>query len=187
MSDKQEARRLIRGLFPGMEARNAESEAICRHVSGWDRWQNAKVVCGYVPMRREADVMPLLKDALSTGKALLLPRVEGDGVMTLRRIADLAELIPGSYNIPEPPADAPIADPAEAELILVPLEGIDRNGMRLGKGGGFYDRLLPQTQAFTLGVALRHQFIAHVPCDPWDRSLNAAVSADGILIFPNHA
>ena len=63
----------------------------------------------------------MLQDALRSGRRLLLPRVEGIGVMTLRRIDDLSQLVPGAYNIPEPPADAPVEPLPRDALLLVPL------------------------------------------------------------------
>ena len=179
-ADKQALRRAIRARHPGEQARNQESELICSHVAAWEVYRRARVVGGYVPLPREADVMPLLADALSSGKTLLLPRVEGDRLLTLRRVERLDRLIPGRWGVPEPAEDAPVVPVAEAELLLVPLEGVDRSGMRLGKGGGYYDALLEGQRVMTLGVALSWQWTARVPREPWDQPLRAVADRDGI-------
>lgn len=183
MRDKAVLRRTIRGLYPGDEARNAHSAALCRQVLGWPVYQQAQVVCGYVPLRREADIMPLLRDVLSSGKCLVLPRVEGEGRMTLRRVETLEALLPGAYGIPEPGENAPLVRPEEIDLLLTPLEAIDETGMRLGKGGGYYDRLLPQIRGLSAGMALPWQRVREVPREPWDRPLDAVVDSEGITLF----
>ena len=182
-TDKQALRRAVRARFPGVEERSRESDLICRHVRAWPVWQRANVVAGYVPMGHEADITPLLTDALASGKTLLLPRVEGDSVMTLRRVSRLDELVPGRWGIPEPAEEAAMVDVSAAQLLLVPLEAIDRSGMRLGKGGGFYDALLQGCEAVTLGIALSWQRVERVPRDPWDQPLSAVADRNGIECF----
>lgn len=183
MSEKALLRRAVRGLYPGEEARNAHSAALCRRVLDWPMYQRAKVICGYVPLRREADIMPLLRDALASGKQLVLPRVEGAGRMTLRRVEALEALVPGAYGIPEPREDAWHVPPEKLDLVLVPLEAVDDTGMRLGKGGGYYDRLLPQVRGISAGMALPWQWVRQVPREPWDRPLDAVVDSEGITLF----
>lgn len=182
-TDKQALRRAVRARFPGPEARSRESELICRHVRAWPVWQRARVVAGYVPMGHEADITPLLTDALASGKTLLLPRIEGERRLTLRRVKRLEALLPGRWSIPEPSEEAEIIPVSEAQLLLVPLEAIDRSGMRLGKGGGFYDALLQGRSAVTLGVAMSWQRVERVPCEPWDQPLSAVADRDGIECF----
>lgn len=181
--EKAALRRAIRAGYPGAETRARESEALCRHVMNWEAYRQARCVAGYLPLKREADVTPILRDCLQQGKQLLLPRVEGEGVMTLRLVRALEELQPGSFGILEPSPDAPVVSPHTADLILVPLEGIDRSGMRLGKGGGYYDRLLQTYRGVTLGIAMSWQWMASIPCEAWDMPLDAAADAEGVHQF----
>ena len=71
------------------------------------------------------------------------------------------------------------------ELLLVPLEGIDPSGMRLGKGGGYYDCLLADRSITTLGCALSWQWTVQVPCQAWDKPLSACADMNGIHLFSN--
>lgn len=71
------------------------------------------------------------------------------------------------------------------DLLLVPLEAIDSTGMRLGKGGGFYDRMLEAVSPVSLGMVMSWQWVQQVPADPWDRPLNGAAGKDGITWFAN--
>lgn len=100
MNEKQALRKAVRSRFPGDAERDAQSRLICLHVLASGLYRGCDAVCGYVPMRREADVVPILLDALRSGRSLLLPRVEGPGQMTLRRVRSMEELVPGAYGIP---------------------------------------------------------------------------------------
>ena len=153
---------------------------LCGHVKAWPVYRRARTVAGYVPLSREADVTPLLMDALASGKTLLLPRVEGERRMTLRRVERLDALVPGRWGLLEPPEDAEIVPAGAAELLLVPLEAVDGRGIRLGKGGGFYDALLKEKTGVTLGVALSWQWVECVPMDAWDKPMDAVADATGI-------
>lgn len=182
-TDKQALRQAVRARFPGMEARDRESELLRRRIAAWEPWRKARVVAGYIPLPREADVLPLLAQALEEGKTLLLPRVEGERRMTLRRVSRLDELVPGPWGLSEPPADARIVPVSAAELLLVPLEAVDGSGMRLGKGGGYYDALLEGAETLTLGVALSWQLVGQVPREPWDKPLAALADPSGVRRF----
>ncbi len=156
---------------------------ICRHILESEWYRGAQVIGGYVPLKWEADVTPVLRHALESGKTLVLPLCESAPRMTLRRVTSLAELTPGAYGIPEPGEDTERMEVDAVQLLLVPLEGIDPCGMRLGKGGGFYDCLLAGSQVRTMGCALSWQQTEHVPADPWDRPLAACATASGVRIF----
>lgn len=179
-SDKAALRQAVRAAFPGPEARNAQSRALCAHLAAWPSFREARVVAGYIPLPREADVTPLLLTALQEGKTLVLPRCEDAGVMTFRLVRAMDELVPGRWRFPEPKEDAPLIPPEAIDLIIVPLEAIDPTGHRLGKGGGYYDRYLPRTRAVKVAAVLRHQRVAFVPHDHHDVPLPFAADADGV-------
>lgn len=181
--NKREMREAVRARFPGQAERTRESECLCRLILESPVFEEAGTIAGYVPMNREADVLPVLLEAWKKNKTVLLPRVEGKGRMTLRRVRKLSDMSPGAYGIPEPKEDAPLEDPLSADLLLIPLEAIDWEGFRLGKGGGYYDRLLPLTRGLTLGCAMAHQQVERVPREEWDQPLNACAFADGLIFF----
>ena len=182
-TDKRALRQAVRASYGGAEARSRESALICDHVSMWQVYREAAVVVGYAPLPWEADITPLLADALSAGKTLLLPRMEGERRMTLRRISRMDELLINRWHVPEPPEGAEIVPVEAVDLLLVPLEAVDAEGMRLGKGGGYYDALLAGARTFTLGAALSWQRVERVPREPWDQPLRALVDAEGITLF----
>lgn len=184
MTDSKTAlRRSLRAAHEGAAVRAAQSEAVCRAILESQQYRAARTVAGYVPLKWEADITPVLQDVLATGRTLALPLCDTAPRMTLRRVTSLAELIPGAYGIPEPPADAEIIAPSALDLLLVPLEGIDPAGMRLGKGGGYYDHLLASADIPTLGCALSWQQCESIPADEWDRPLDACAFPGGVTRY----
>lgn len=181
--NKKELRWRLRGQRGTQQERDAQSAAICRHIMNSDVYRDASVIACYAAMPHEADVTMVIEAALAQGKLVAMPLCGHAPDMTLRKICSLDELQTGQYGILEPPADAPIVDVREVELILVPLEGIDPSGCRLGKGGGYYDRLLAQTAAFSMGCALTWQLTDEVPRAPWDKPLSACADEHGIHEF----
>lgn len=183
MNDKELLRKVLRARHPGQARRDEESAQICAHILSSDWYRNAQVIGGYMPLMREADIMPVLAHALQSGKTLALPLCDAAPRMTLRRVDSLDALISGAYGILEPALDAEIIPVDAVDLLLVPLEGIDVTGMRLGKGGGYYDCLLAGKNVPTLGCALSWQWTDAVPSQPWDRPLMACADCRGILLF----
>lgn len=182
-ASKRKRRRAVRSLFPGEKERNAQNGEMCRHVLGWEAYASARVVGGYMSMAHEADVTPILLDALANGKVLALPRCGKPPEMTFHRVSSLEELVSGAYGLLEPEEDAPMIGPEEIDLVLVPLEAVARNGLRLGKGGGYYDRFLAGYSGVSLGAALRHQWIDTLEGDEWDQPLRAVADEKGIHVF----
>lgn len=183
MSDKAALRRLIRSRFGGEAARAQESEAICRHILQSPWYLQAQTVGAYMPLAREADVQRILEDVLQSGRTLALPLCGKAPHMTLRRVRTLAELVPGAYGIPEPGEDTEIIPVEQLDLLIVPLEGVGPDGMRLGKGGGYYDCQLAGQTIRTMGAALSWQRVGDVPAQPWDRPLMALADRDGVTYF----
>lgn len=183
MSEKSLLRQQLRARHPGREVRNRESVLMCGHILASDLYRNARIIGGYMPLAREADVMPVLTDVLHTGRTLALPLCGQAPDMTLRRVASLDDLVPGSYGILEPRVDTEIIPVSQLDLLLVPLEGIDPQGRRLGKGGGYYDCLLSKGSPVTLGCALSWQWTDQIPCDPWDKPLHACADRHGVHMF----
>lgn len=180
---KDELRRALRAASPGREARDRESLMLCAHITAWEPYRRARVVGGYMPLSWEANVVPVLQDALSRGKTLALPRCMAEGRLCFHRVESLDSLRRGAYGLLEPEEDAPVVGAEEINLLLVPLEGISSLGARLGKGGGYYDRLLSSCPALTLGAALSWQWTEDIPREMWDRPLHACAGAEGIRIF----
>ena len=138
-------------------------------------FQECQALVAYVAMVDEVSVSALMNDALLQGKALYLP-VSENGVYALARVESLGrQLVPGRYGILEPTPDCPRAEALpERTLWLVPGLAFDPEGNRLGRGGGFYDRLFQRyPQGFRLGICRECQVLEKIPREPWDQPVEA--------------
>lgn len=105
-----------------------------------DAYRQAKTIYGYLSYNQEVRTRPLLAQALKDGKAVAVPKVCGQE-MRFILMTDLDAVAKGYAGIPEPIADGPAAQDPTA-LVLMPGLAFDRQGHRLGYGGGFYDKFL---------------------------------------------
>jgi len=160
----------VRATVEG-EVRRAAAEAVAGHLTASPLWTAAETVLAYAATATELPTRPLLDAALAGGKRLCLPRVAAGGGLTLHRVETLAELAPGYRGLPEPAAGAPQVAPVEVDLVVVPGVGFDRCGVRLGQGGGHYDRLLAHLSpaCIVCGAAFACQVVARLPRAPHDR------------------
>ena len=162
------------------EDRAAAETAIYESLFSLPVWREASVVCGYMSVRGELDTAPILRRAASEGKTVALPVTITDaseGRMIFRALPDgnFDRLAPARFGIPEPAEDCPELRPADLSgaLILVPALAFDREGYRLGYGGGYYDRFLQglleeNIPATTVGLAFSACVTEILPRNPYD-------------------
>ncbi|MDE5887918.1 MAG: 5-formyltetrahydrofolate cyclo-ligase [Muribaculaceae bacterium] len=112
-------------------------------------------------------------------KHFYLPRVNGVNLEILPYDESRLEL--GSFHIEEPTGDN-VVDPEDIELIVVPAVAYDRNGNRLGRGKGFYDRLLQTTKATKVGVGYEFQLVDEVPVEPHDVGMDIIITQNATII-----
>jgi 5-formyltetrahydrofolate cyclo-ligase len=137
-------------------------------------WKEARSVLFFAPMPGELDLWPLVADWLETGKIAALPRFDPtEKKYVAGRIADpTRDIRPGQFGIREPDVHCPSVPLNELDLVLVPGTAFDLNGRRLGRGKGFYDRLLTSVRGKTCGIAFDEQIVSEVPFEPHDVRLN---------------
>lgn len=114
----------------------------------------------------------------SARKKFYLPRVNGVNLDILPYMEET--LGRGAYDIEEPQGGIPVA-PDDLEMIVVPAVAYDRFGNRLGRGKGFYDRLLATTRAFTVGVAYDFQLLDLIPAEEHDVPVDVVITQSSHL------
>ncbi len=141
-------------------------------------WSAAKSVLFFVPLPDEPDIWPLLNEAIAAGKTVATPAfVPGPNQYTVRRIIDpTRDLRVGRFGIPEPVAACAEVPLNRLDLALVPGVAFDARGGRLGRGQGFYDRLLAGVRGTKCGVAFEEQIVDAVPVGPLDIRLNCILT-----------
>ncbi len=140
--DKKQLRSQIRRYKLAMTEEQIESKSasLARQFLKTEQYKTAKTVYGYLPYNQEVRTVPILRQALLDGKKVAVPKVYGEQ-MRFVLLEDLDAVAPGFGGIPEPVADGPVAEDKTA-LVLMPGLAFDRQGHRIGYGGGFYDRFL---------------------------------------------
>ena len=113
-------------------------------------------------------------------KHFYLPRVNGVNLEIHPYEESRLEL--GSFHIEEPTGDNTV-DPSEIELVVVPAVAYDRNGNRLGRGKGFYDRLLKNTRATKIGVGYEFQLVDEIPVEPHDVGVDIIITQNSTIII----
>ena len=177
---RKEMKERLKGL---PEGRKRElDEALCRQLLSLPEFSAPRTVYAYASLSWEPDTWEILRALLSRGFRLALPRVEGRE-MRFYFVPDLKELSQSSMKIWEPKADAVPADDSEA-LVLVPGMAFSREGARLGKGGGFYDRFLAaEPDHKTIALAYGFQLMEQIPTGVYDRPMDQIVT-ENERIFP---
>ena len=164
-----------------MSERAVRDAAVCRAIAAASSYRHAAVILGYAPRGTEIDIAPLLQRALTEGKRVALPRSRRGGEMAFHYISSLDSLVTGLYGISEPPEDAPLYEGAPASLCLVPAFSFDREGYRIGYGGGYYDRFLREYAGTAIGVVYHDFLTDHLPRGRYDLPVAALVTDRGIL------
>ena len=178
--EKQRLRRVIRELERQLSPRyKAESSrAIAAHLLAMPEYQTAGTVFCFVGTKREVDTRPILEDALAAGKRLCVPLCTEPGIMELRQVTSLDQLVPGTYGILEPLADAPKVDVDEVDFAILPCVTCNHLGQRLGQGGGYYDRFLPGTRALRVGICPDFALLDAVPLRAHDGRMDGIVTPE---------
>lgn len=178
-AEKAGLRRHLRALSQTVSRseRDGASLAVCSRLLAWSGWQRARTVLSYAALPDEISVWPLAFEALRTGRLLALPRFVGStGQYEAAVIRDPdQDLQPGKLKIAEPRAACPAFPLKQLDLVLVPGVAFDLCGRRLGRGKGYYDRLLSAVCGLRCGVAMDWQVLPALPAEPHDEML------DGIL------
>ncbi|MFH0776605.1 MAG: 5-formyltetrahydrofolate cyclo-ligase [Patescibacteria group bacterium] len=123
----------------------------------------------------------LIERSLQLGKKVGLPRVETPPAPLVRgeqrnlifhEIKNLADCTPGCFGINCPVATAPKIPLAEIDLLVVPALAFDASGNRLGRGGGFFDRVLEKFRGASVGLAFDFQILEKIPVEKFDKKVS---------------
>ena len=172
--DKREIRRSVRAEIKNLslEERESLSAQIFNKIEAMPEVQSASVVALFASLHDEPQTANII-EKLSREKRIVLPRIKGEEM----DFYDMAEgLCEGAFGIMEPTATTPI-EPSEIDLMIVPGVAFTRDGARLGRGKGFYDKYLASEgfRAYTIGVCYPCQVLDELPTEPHDRTLDRVV------------
>ncbi len=182
-AEKKRLRQLMLPVIESISARRAlaAGEAISVRLADWSSWRSADAVVLFATLRGEVDSQPLIELAQREGKQLFFPRMRSGRTLEFAVVEELGSLRSGRYGVLEPDRHCsarPI--PADA-MVFVPGRAFDRQGGRLGRGGGYYDRALAACGDSSgrprfIGVGFACQIVSSVPMDSLDMRMDGVVT-----------
>lgn len=158
--------------------RLALDAALVSALSSHRFFLDADAVIGFFAMRGEPDLSPLYHAAMARGIPVFLPYTTREG-MTFHRFTGEEALERDAFGIPAPSPLGEMPAPTVNTLCLLPGLAVDRFGTRLGYGGGYYDRFLPQFQGKVIFPLYSEFILECLPALPTDVSVGTVVTEKG--------
>ena len=183
LSSKAQLRRRLRARRVELAQAHPDAAQHCADLLPVHELPAFASFAGYHALGAELNPSPLIRRLAALGGLFALPVCEGpDAPLIFRLWDDHDPLVPDAMGVPAPPAHAPLIHP---DLVIVPLVGFDRQGGRLGQGGGHYDRTLEALRAhkpvFVLGLAYAGQEVPELDIEPHDQRLDAILTENGYI------
>jgi len=171
---KSELRKEIRARLEKISpaVRIAESIELSARLEA--QLQSAHTILFFAPMTDELDIWLLLQKKLEAKKICALPYFNSNAqIYSARRVLNLEnDVVAGKFGIREPGANGEEIPLDKFDLVLVPGLAFDASGHRLGRGKGFYDRILAKASGVKCGVAYDFQLVEKIPVEPHDAKVN---------------
>lgn len=184
---KQQLRKTIAAQRTALNARWLEqaSTAVIENLQALDVFQEAACIALYKAIGGEVDLEALFAHCWALGKRTAVPVFNAKTrLYEMAEITAGTEYFCGNYGIQEPVQPAILPNSA-IDLIAVPGVGFDRSGRRLGRGGGYYDRILENFSGAAAGICFDFQIIDLVPAEPHDIPVDYLVTETKVLNVDN--
>lgn len=177
--DKPTIRRRVKALrtFLSEAEKAAAAEQVFEKLEKTAAFMMADKILMYHSLPDELQTVAFLRK-WSSRKHFFLPRVNGVNLDILPYEEQRLEL--GAFHIEEPTGNDTV-DHTEIELIVVPAVAYDRSGNRLGRGKGFYDRLLRTSKAVKIGIGYDFQLIDEIPVEPHDVPVDMVITQTSVI------
>ena len=183
---RRQIREWLRALPP--EVRTSASSQLRERLLTQSIWPRATRVLGFSPLIDEPDITLIIDAALQANRIVALPRYDAsNGRYAAAQITARSQLVPGQFGALEPDAGCPSIPLKQLDLVLVPGVAFDLAGRRLGRGKGFYDRLLAEVRGHKCGVAFDEQIVAEVPEEPHDVRVDSILTPSRWHLCPRAA
>jgi 5-formyltetrahydrofolate cyclo-ligase len=155
-----------------LAVRMVESMDLCARLE--PQLRSAHRILFYSPLADELDVWPLLEKLLKTPTVCALPAFDAASqIYSARRVKNLeTDIFTGKFGISEPLESCEEVPLDGFDLVLVPGMAFDLSGNRLGRGRGFYDRMLAQATGIKCGVGYDFQLMEQIPTEAHDEKVD---------------
>ena len=161
----------------------ARSRLIQARVLQFPPYLLSRSVALYNPIQNEVETGAIRDHALVTGKNVFFPRFGPKDSLELIKIGSATEFSPGRFGILEPTGEGRLAGRDQEELVVfVPGVAFDLRGNRLGRGKGWYDRLIKELGEATLvAIAYDFQIVDEVPAEEWDQRVHYVITERSVV------
>ncbi len=167
--------------LPEPKRRQADA-AICRLLRSLPEYRQAKTIFCFVGVDYEIDTKPFLAQVLEDGKRLTVPLCTGKGLMEARQITSLEDLQQGHYGLLEPREDSPAIQKEDIDFAVIPCVTANHRGMRMGHGGGYYDRMFEGEEELPAAVICREALTRQeIPEESFDHRFSITVTDQGVF------
>ena len=161
--------------------KEADARIVCRLLE-LPEYKNADTVFCFVGVEHEIDTRPFLQRVLDDGKRLAVPLCTGKKTMEAKRIHSLDALKRGNYGLYEPDPSSETIPMEQIGFAVIPCLAADRQGNRLGHGGGYYDALFHQYPNTPAAIVCRERLIREcIPLEPFDHRFSITVTEAGVF------
>ena len=166
--------------------RTNQSNQLAEHLLASSLYKSATTILAYAALPAEISLDPFIAAALAEGKKICITTINWESkTMQPAQILNLdTDLQIGRYGVRTPNDQCPLVEPNNIDLILIPGLAFDRDFNRLGRGAGFYDRMidsLPTTRPPLVGVCFASQIVANVPTEPHDHPMDRVITETGFI------
>jgi 5-formyltetrahydrofolate cyclo-ligase len=170
------------------EQRARGAARACARLKRQAIWSEALTLLCYAPLPDELDAIPLIEEALRQEKIVALPQFDPQtGLYRACQItAPSRDLVAGKFGIREPARHCPALPLNQLDLTLIPGVAFDATGRRLGRGRGYYDRLLAEVRGIKCGLGFDEQIKPKIPVEQHDVLLDCVVTPGFWLDFRQH-
>lgn len=187
-ADKKSLRRaiILRRDSLHLDIRKMKDRAVNEKLTSLDEYKNAGTILLHVSFRSEVDTKALIRQALSDGRTVVLPRVDRQSeTIQLYVIKEWSDLLPGAWGILEPfKVTERVIDIERVDVVIAPGVAFDQDCNRIGYGKGYYDKLLNRRRAtpdgalrpLVIGIAYEEQIVPTIPCSPHDMKMDLVIT-----------
>lgn len=185
---KKELRQRLRQVMDGIPSDELHHRSFqaCNQLIASSAYRQSDVIMVFLSLPREVDTTPLVLHAWRDGKRVLAPKVnwEQRRMLPIEIVSLTDNISEGEMGLREPAEGTPFSV-EQIDLVVVPGLGFDREGNRIGRGRGFYDRFLASEgwKGTSCGLALEDQVVEHVPMSEHDAPVDMLVTDAAVRVF----
>ncbi len=180
---KQAMRSQMKALRTGLSScyRIEADQKIRFNLKSTEAYKKSQVIFCYVSFAEEADTRLFIQDALEEGKQVAVPKCLGNGRMDAFVISGLSDLEKGFHGILEPGSHCRKIEPDHLDLCVIPCIACTSQGVRLGYGGGYYDRYLIKTSGFRVLLCQEKMVCQDIPVESHDCQMDMIITENQVI------